>query len=878
MPFPTEHKKGGEKTAPKSLLASPLKTPPYSKDFRRGRNEKDLCLIHSNHTFPMPTTDGIIAALTAPLLEAVGFLEWESHWAASGGSAFALNMYKCNFASLLFLFMAVYSSNKPFLDCSISDLRIHNGPFSLTAQNEKKIQEIRNPINNIEHVHPEMILNELGAEQWNAQEQMKLHEDKGRFEEAQQEIRISQKRIEDMMEQRQQNGDPNLMEQQLQQHPQQQENHQGRRLQVTAGEQPVDYIILADRRKKTPYEMEETSGAMQDESGDLSLYYETLPPCPDDYRPPFSGQKYQISYIILSSFLGIIIGDCAELEALRLIGARRVLVVDTIKPFAAALIGNLLLGEALYPAAFVGILLTTLGVYVVLMASIEKIEKVKEKKRRGHIKRNEELIIYQGNDDMSVGGQSSGGMSNGDYSFVSDDNDSFGEDDEIIALRNDEDKPIGMVGMHRRPLSRHDLAADVDELLGDDGDNIVMLLEDGGKGIIDKTICCNPNQRNRLRKMSSGSWSSKLSMADISISSGGSLEELNTDLAIAEDNFESNEEDFFFSDGDIGQPDSPFSDKNDSFDEQLKEAISPTIEISIPTPSKSKPLKSALKKTSRYNLKEKDLDQSGHGISDNSNTSSKSKCSEKDVATLPVSNSSTPDKKPKKFKRLSSFNSTASGAGSIISIDTECGPPPGLYGSDMKRETNIQRKARLRTGYCLATVNVLLDSYASYLTKKYGYEMNTWEINLCRLGFAATVMSSLAIFMRMRDWKKKRRMRNSISGLLSYAPVPQKPKTESKKMKPWYLFPRMPVTAWITVSFGVIFVTFFAPALANYSLFQIPLALSVSLCSVTPLYTLPLGVFMKGERPSRRGYLGAAFSVLGVAILCIWGLDPSSLS
>lgn len=140
----------------------------------------------------------------------------------------------------------------------------------------------------------------------------------------------------------------------------------------------------------------------------------------------------------------IIIGDCAELEALRLIGAQRVLIVNIIKLFATALIGNSLLGEALCPAAFVGILLTTLGVCAVLMASIEKIEKVKEKKRRGHIKRNEELIIYQGNDDMSVGGQSSRGMSNCDYSFASDDNDSFGEEDGIIALRNDEDKPIGM--------------------------------------------------------------------------------------------------------------------------------------------------------------------------------------------------------------------------------------------------------------------------------------------------------------------------------------------------------------------------------------------------------------------------------------------------
>mmetsp|Transcript_54731 Transcript_54731/g.63973 ORF Transcript_54731/g.63973 Transcript_54731/m.63973 type:complete len:1190 (-) Transcript_54731:12-3581(-) len=77
--------------------------------------------------------------------------------------------------------------------------------------------------------------------------------------------------------------------------------------------------------------------------------------------------KLNISYLILSSLLGIVIGDSCELEALRLIGARRVLLLDTLKPFAAALLAKVLLGETLYMAALLGMILAALGVYIVIM-------------------------------------------------------------------------------------------------------------------------------------------------------------------------------------------------------------------------------------------------------------------------------------------------------------------------------------------------------------------------------------------------------------------------------------------------------------------------------------------------------------------------------
>lgn len=72
-----------------------------------------------------------------------------------------------------------------------------------------------------------------------------------------------------------------------------------------------------------------------------------------------------LSYLILSGFIGIIIGDLAWLEALRLIGATKVLVIDSIKPFTAALMGWLVLDESINKIAYSGIFLTVLGILIV---------------------------------------------------------------------------------------------------------------------------------------------------------------------------------------------------------------------------------------------------------------------------------------------------------------------------------------------------------------------------------------------------------------------------------------------------------------------------------------------------------------------------------
>lgn len=347
-------------------------------------------------------------------------------------------MYKCNFAAFLFLCMAVYDSNEPFLIYTKELSSVHNQPYGYTSNIEQKLRMEMNPFESNVNVESMM------------QQTQPLIQQQPFDQQQQQQIPLRQVTANTPPQQQIENIPP-PEQQQLQQQSEQLMNQMNsnptinRRLQES-GEQPVDardYVIL-ERRKKTPYDENDVN---MNEVGMDNQYFprvKTLPPYPENYRRPFDGQRYQIFYIILSSFLGIVIGDMAELEALRLIGARRVLVVDTVKPFAAAILGNILLDESIYPAAFLGMILTALGVYIVLMASLEKVEQIKEKKRQGNLKRRGDLPF---NDDYSSGG----------ISATSEE--TYGEDEEIMSIMNEERKKIKFVGMHRRPLSRHDLRA-----------------------------------------------------------------------------------------------------------------------------------------------------------------------------------------------------------------------------------------------------------------------------------------------------------------------------------------------------------------------------------------------------------------------------------
>jgi len=80
----------------------------------------------------------------------------------------------------------------------------------------------------------------------------------------------------------------------------------------------------------------------------------------------FDDNRMDVSYLMLSSFIGIIIGDALWLESLQIIGSRRVIVIDAMKPFIGALMDWIFLGdEPIAAFGYVGMLLAAIGVLAV---------------------------------------------------------------------------------------------------------------------------------------------------------------------------------------------------------------------------------------------------------------------------------------------------------------------------------------------------------------------------------------------------------------------------------------------------------------------------------------------------------------------------------
>jgi drug/metabolite transporter (DMT)-like permease len=171
----------------------------------------------------------------------------------------------------------------------------------------------------------------------------------------------------------------------------------------------------------------------------------------------------------------------------------------------------------------------------------------------------------------------------------------------------------------------------------------------------------------------------------------------------------------------------------------------------------------------------------------------------------------------------------------------------------------------LLLGFGLAFLNVVLDTYGSVLTKQYGARLTVWEINLLRFGFAAIIMQLVSALITLYD----------------FAVGKELPSDEDiQKPSRWYSLPLQEMNRidWLKVSGGVTLVTFAAPALSNYALFQIALALALTLGSVGPLYQIPLSYFIQKHIPTRRSIFGALCAVAGVAILAFRGESPEAES
>ena len=172
------------------------------------------------------------------------------------------------------------------------------------------------------------------------------------------------------------------------------------------------------------------------------------------------------------------------------------------------------------------------------------------------------------------------------------------------------------------------------------------------------------------------------------------------------------------------------------------------------------------------------------------------------------------------------------------------------------RKSREQSSKEIAYGWTMSFSNVVLHTFGVLITKKFGVGMTTWEINFIRFGFAGVCMLLLSILLHLGSRGTDGLDYDDIGG----------------HQKPWYLLPVIGVSSWIRVSAGVVFVSFLQPALTNYAMFQISLALLLTLESIGPLYSLPLSFLLQNESPGFRATIGAVLTVTGIAILSFKGM------
>jgi drug/metabolite transporter (DMT)-like permease len=213
--------------------------------------------------------------------------------------------------------------------------------------------------------------------------------------------------------------------------------------------------------------------------------------------------------------------------------------------------------------------------------------------------------------------------------------------------------------------------------------------------------------------------------------------------------------------------------------------------------------------------------------------------------------------------------------------ETSTAPPPS---EPLNKKHRTVRQMRL--GYALSILNVVLDTYGAVLIKQYGQGMTVWEINLIRFGFAGGVMLALSIVAHirariitlrqpgMKPADDQRTIDNG--GGDDDDDTTEKGVEKDRQRTAWYALPvnEMTRSSWAHVSGGVLLVTFLTPTLSNYALFEIAIALALTLGSVGPLYSLPLAYFLQKEVPTVRAYAGAILAVAGIVVLAFRGTLP----
>jgi drug/metabolite transporter (DMT)-like permease len=228
---------------------------------------------------------------------------------------------------------------------------------------------------------------------------------------------------------------------------------------------------------------------------------------------------------------------------------------------------------------------------------------------------------------------------------------------------------------------------------------------------------------------------------------------------------------------------------------------------------------------------------------------------------------------------------------SLVEAPAETSAPPPPPSDPLKKHRTVRE---MRLGYVLSLLNVVFDTYGAVLTKQYGEDMTGWEINLIRFGFAGLVMLVLSlssvvyVYVRARILILRQPGVEPADQPIAIGSIvdnsgddddddaTEKEGGEVQQPTAWYALPMNEMTrsSWAHVSGGVLLVTFLMPTLSNYALFEIAIALALTLASVGPLYSLPLAYFLQNEVPTVRAYAGAVFAVAGIVVLAFWGTLP----
>lgn len=191
--------------------------------------------------------------------------------------------------------------------------------------------------------------------------------------------------------------------------------------------------------------------------------------------------------------------------------------------------------------------------------------------------------------------------------------------------------------------------------------------------------------------------------------------------------------------------------------------------------------------------------------------------------------------------------------------------------------------SRFLWGYIYAVLNVLFDVYGSVLTKEYGLEedFNTFELNLVRFGSASLCLlwfMGVANLLHQATLKsgstKDENDEEEGTGLIEMNKMAiseseniQDSAYVARIERKWFEIPDQSPRNWGLVAGGVFCVTYVANSLSNFALLETEMSVCLTLTSIGPLISLPVGYFFKNEAITNRAFLGTLSSVAGIVIL-----------